>query len=146
MKKLFKISLVVLSAALLFASSAFALEVDPAISSYEKVSGVEGNIKVVGSDTLNNLMALWSEGFRGDYPTVKFAIEAKGSSTAPPALIEGTSQFGPMSRAMKSKESDEFEKKFGYKATPIKVAVDALAVFIHKESDFPSKMRSRPGG
>ena len=138
MVKLFKISLVVLSAALLFASSAFALEVDPAISSYEKVSGVEGNIKTVGSDTLNNLMALWSEGFRGQYPTVKFSIEAKGSSTAPPALIEGTSQFGPMSRAMKSKESDEFEKKFGYKATQIKVAVDALAVFVHKDNPIES--------
>jgi phosphate transport system substrate-binding protein len=138
MKKLFKISLVVLSAALLFASSAFALDVDPAIPGYEKVSGVEGNIKAVGSDTLNNLMALWSEGFRAQYPTVKFSIEAKGSSTAPPALIEGTSQFGPMSRAMKSKESDEFEKKFGYKATQIKVAVDALAVFVHKDNPIES--------
>jgi phosphate transport system substrate-binding protein len=138
MSKLFKVLASVLCVGLVFAAAAFALEVDPAIKSYEKVSGVEGNIKVIGSDTLNNLMALWSEGFKGSYPSVKFAIEAKGSSTAPPALIEGTSQFGPMSRAMKSKEADEFEKKFGYKATPVKVAVDALAVFVHKDNPIES--------
>ena len=133
-----KISMFVLLASVVVASSAFSLEVDSAITAYEKVSGVSGSVKAIGSDTLNNLMALWSEGFRANYPTVKFSIEGKGSSTAPPALIEGTAQFGPMSREMKSKESDEFEKKFGYKPTNIKVAVDALAVFVHKDNPIKS--------
>jgi len=114
--------------------AAFGLEVDPGLPSYTPVSGVSGNLKSVGSDTLNNLMALWSEGFRAKYPNVKIAIEGKGSSTAPPALIEGTAQFGPMSREMKSKEIDAFEKKFGYKPSVVRVAVDALAVFVNKDS------------
>jgi phosphate transport system substrate-binding protein len=118
----------------LLASSARALEVDPTLATYKQVSGISGSLKAVGSDTLNNLMTLWSEGFRGLYPSVKIAVEGKGSSTAPPALIESTAQFGPMSRAMKSREEDEFEKKFGYKPTKARIAVDSLAVFVHKDN------------
>lgn len=114
--------------------AAFGLEVDPGLPSYTAVSGVSGNLKSIGSDTLNNLMTLWSEGFRAKYPNVKIAIEGKGSSTAPPALIEGTAQFGPMSREMKSKEIDAFEKKFGYKPSVVRVAVDSLAVFVNKDN------------
>ena len=108
--------------------------VDPALKSYEKVSGVSGNLNSIGSDTLNNLMTLWAEGFRAIYPNVNIQIEGKGSSTAPPALIEGTAQLGPMSREMKAAEIDAFEKKYGYKPTAIKVAIDSLAVFVHKDN------------
>ncbi|HMK37261.1 MAG TPA: phosphate ABC transporter substrate-binding protein [Desulfomonilaceae bacterium] len=113
---------------------AFAMEVDAQLPAYKPVSGISGNLKSIGSDTLNNLMTLWSEGFKATYPAVKIAIEGKGSSTAPPALIEGTAQFGPMSREMKSKEIDDFEKKFGYKPSVIRTAVDSLAVFVHKDN------------
>lgn len=108
--------------------------VDPKIGGYKTVSGVSGNLNSVGSDTLNNLMTLWAEGFKALYPNVNIQIEGKGSATAPPALIEGTAQLGPMSRTMKSEEIDAFEKKFGYKPTEIKVAIDALAVFVHKDN------------
>jgi phosphate transport system substrate-binding protein len=108
--------------------------VDPALKPYEKVSGVSGNLNSIGSDTLNNLMTLWAEGFRAVYPNVNIQIEGKGSSTAPPALIEGTAQLGPMSREMKAAESDAFEKKYGYKPMEIKVAIDSLAVFVHKDN------------
>jgi len=101
---------------------------------YAKVSGVSGNLNSIGSDTLNNLMTLWAEGFRKQYPNVKIQIEGKGSSTAPPALIEGTAQLGPMSRKMKGKEIDAFEAKFGYKPTAFPVAVDALAVYVNKDN------------
>ena len=108
--------------------------VDPALKPYEKVSGVSGNLNSIGSDTLNNLMTLWAEGFRSIYPNVNIQIEGKGSSTAPPALIEGTAQLGPMSRGMKAAEIDAFEKKYGHKPTEVKVAIDALAVFAHKDN------------
>ena len=107
---------------------------DKRLPAYKPVAGISGNLNSVGSDTLNNLMTLWAEGFRKMYPGVKIQIEGKGSSTAPPALIAGASQFGPMSRAMKSKEVDKFEKKFGYAPTRIKVAIDALAVYVHKDN------------
>lgn len=107
---------------------------DPNWVNYAKVSGVSGNLNSIGSDTLNNLMTLWAEGFRKQYPNVKIQIEGKGSSTAPPALIEGTAQLGPMSRKMKGKEIDAFESKFGYKPTAFPVAIDALAVYVNKDN------------
>ena len=110
------------------------VEVDPKLPAYEKVSGISGSLNSVGSDTLNNLMTLWAEGFKKVYPNVNVQIEGKGSSTAPPALIEATAQLGPMSRAMKSSEMDKFEKKFGYKATPLRTSLDSLAVFVNKDN------------
>ena len=126
-----------LSLMLAVASPTFAASdsmTDPHWTSYTRVSGVSGNVNSIGSDTLNNLMTLWAEGFRKQYPNVKIQIEGKGSSTAPPALIEGTAQLAPMSRKMKGKEQDKFEAKFGYKATAFPVAIDALAVYVNKDN------------
>lgn len=114
--------------------SAQTVKVDGSLPSYSPASGVSGNVSSVGSDTLNNLMTLWAESFKAKYPNIKIQIEGKGSSTAPPALIEGTAQFGPMSREMKSTELDAFEKKYGYKPTQFKVAIDSLAVYVHKDN------------
>jgi len=111
-----------------------ATKVDADIPSYKKASGVSGNLSSVGSDTLANLMTLWAEEFKRAYPNVNIQIQAAGSSTAPPALTEGTSNVGPMSRKMKAKELESFEKKFGYKPTAIPVAIDALAVFVNKDN------------
>jgi phosphate transport system substrate-binding protein len=111
-----------------------AVQVDPKVQPYKVVGGISGNLSSVGSDTLNNLMTFWSEKFAKFYPNVKVQVEGKGSSTAPPALISGTAQLGPMSRTMKNTEIDEFEKKFGYKPLPIRVAVDSLAVFVNKDN------------
>jgi len=116
------------------ATAAHAATVDPNLPDYKAVSGVSGGVKSIGSDTLNNLMTLWAEGFKTQYPNIKIEIEGKGSTTAPPALIEGTAQFGPMSRPMKSKEIDDFEKKYGYKPTAMRVAVDALSVYVNKDN------------
>ena len=110
------------------------LTIDAEIKPYGKVSGVSGTINSIGSDTLNNLITLWAEGFRKQYPNVKIQVEGKGSSTAPPALIENTAQLGPMSRTMKSSEIDAFEAKFGYPPTAYPVAVDALALFVNKDN------------
>src|SRR5262245_30057450 len=108
------------------------VHLDPALTPYKTVSGVSGNISSVGSDTLNNLMTHWAESFQRFYPNARVQIEGKGSSTAPPALIAGTAQLGPMSREMKGTEVDQFEKKYGYKPTPIRTSVDALAIFVNK--------------
>jgi phosphate transport system substrate-binding protein len=114
--------------------SAQQIQVEPAIPVYTKVSGVSGNINSVGSDTMNNLMTLWSEAFVKMYPNVRVQVEGKGSSTAPPALIEGTAQFGPMSREMRATEIDRFEDKYGYKPTQLRTAYDALAVYVNKDN------------
>ncbi|WP_105199481.1 MULTISPECIES: PstS family phosphate ABC transporter substrate-binding protein [unclassified Pseudoalteromonas] len=111
-----------------------AMATDQAIAEYEKTSGISGNFSSVGSDTLANMMTFWAEEYKRIYPNVNIQIQAAGSSTAPPALTEGTANFGPMSRKMKSKEIEAFEKRHGYKPTEIRVAIDALAVFVHKDN------------
>ena len=110
------------------------VKVDAALPSYKAVEGVSGTLKSIGSDTMNNEMALWAEGFRAMYPNVKIEIEGKGSSTAPPALIAGTAHFGPMSREMKGAEIDAFEKEYGYKPTELRTSIDMLAVYVHKDN------------
>jgi phosphate transport system substrate-binding protein len=123
-----------LGAAALLAAATAGAAVDSNLPTYQKTSGVSGNFSSVGSDTLNNLMTLWAEEFKRNYPNVNIQIQGAGSSTAPPALTEGTSNFGPMSRAMKDQEIQAFEKKHGYKPTAIGVAIDALAVFVNKDN------------
>ncbi len=115
-------------------STVQAVEVDPDIKVYSKVGSVSGNLNSIGSDTVNNLMTFWAEGFNRLYPNVKIQIEGKGSSTAPPALILGTAQIGPMSRAMKPTEIDSFERRYGYKPTQIRTSLDALAVYVNKDN------------
>jgi len=123
-----------LGLAISLAFSANSAAVDSNLTSYKKTQGISGNLSSVGSDTLANMMTFWAEEFKRNYPNVNIQIQAAGSSTAPPALTQSTSQFGPMSRKMKSKEIEAFEKRFGYKPTAIRVAIDALAVFAHKDN------------
>lgn len=114
--------------------TAVSAKIDSALPDYKAAAGVSGNFSSVGSDTLNNLMTLWAEDFKKLYPNVNIQIQGAGSSTAPPALIEGTANFGPMSRQMKDQEVQAFEKKYGYKPTAIGVAIDALAVYVNKDN------------
>ena len=109
-------------------------EVIKDLPEYSKVDGVSGNLNSIGSDTMNNMMTLWSEGFRKHYPNVNIGVEGKGSSTAPPALQEGTAQFGPMSREAKASEQDKFERTHGHKMTQLRPALDALAVYVNKDN------------
>ena len=115
-------------------SHAQPVQVDPALPAYQKAAGVSGNFTSVGSDTLNNLMTLWAEEFKRLYPNVNIQIQGAGSSTAPPALTEGASNFGPMSRLMTAREVEGFEKKHGYKPTAVGVAIDALAVYVNTDN------------
>jgi phosphate transport system substrate-binding protein len=137
MNKFFQTALAVAAAPLLAGlASAQQMKVDKELPSFKPTAGAtyEGRLNAVGSDTMINLMTLWGEAFKKHHPDVRIQVEGKGSSTAPPALIEGVSQFGPMSRAMKSAEKDAFIKKFGYEPTPVRTSLDALAVFVNKSN------------
>jgi len=133
-----KLGTSLLAGSALFSSSVFSLEVDSNIEDYKPVSNVSGTLNSIGSDTLNNLMTLWAEAFRKEYPNVKIQIEGKGSSTAPPALISATAQLGPMSRKMKAEEIEKFEAKYGFVPTAVGVALDSLAVYVHRDNPIPS--------
>ncbi len=122
------------AAALLSSTAGAVQKVDSSVPTYAKASGISGNLSSVGSDTLANLMTMWAEEFNREYPNVNIQIQAAGSSTAPPALTEGTANIGPMSREMKDDEIAAFEDKYGYKPTAVPVAIDALAVMVNKDN------------
>ncbi|QEP44885.1 phosphate ABC transporter substrate-binding protein PstS family protein [Ectothiorhodospiraceae bacterium BW-2] len=122
------------ASSMLIPLSGHAIELDAGLPDYQRTGGVSGNLSSIGSDTLANLMTLWAEEFKRQYPNVNIQIQAAGSSTAPPALTEGTSNLGPMSRKMKDNEIEAFERKHGYKPTAVPVAIDALAVYVHKDN------------
>jgi len=111
---------------------------DPALPSYKRTSGISGNLNSIGSDTMNNLMSYWAEEFKKNYPKVNVQVEGKGSSTAPPALIARTAQLGPMSRLMKNSEIDQFEHVFGYPPRVVRVAIDAMAIYVNKDNPLQS--------
>jgi phosphate transport system substrate-binding protein len=104
------------------------------LADYKKVEGIEGTIVSVGSDTLNNLMTLWAEGFREHYPKFEFCIEGQGSTPGPWALTHGTTDLAPSARLMKDVDVEKFKQKQGYEPSVIVVAIDALAVFVHKDN------------
>jgi phosphate transport system substrate-binding protein len=116
------------------AASAQAVQVDERLPAYRPVQGISGTVKSIGSDTMNNLMALWTEGFKAQYPNVQVSVDGKGSGSAPTALIDGTASFGPMSRPMKQSEIDEFESKFGYPPTELRTSIDMLGVYVHRDN------------
>ena len=132
MKKVTRMSVVMALGATLSANAQLAVASD--LPDYTPVSGISGNLNSVGSDTLNNLMLMWAEGFRAIYPNVNIQIQGAGSSTAPAALIDGTAQIGPMSRPMTGAEIDRFEARYGYAPTEVRVGIDALAVFVHRDN------------
>ncbi|MFU8785596.1 PstS family phosphate ABC transporter substrate-binding protein, partial [Aliidiomarina sp.] len=132
---MFKSKLATIGAAVTLAFSSVTMaDVDPNLPEYSPVSGVSGNLNSIGSDTLNNLMTLWAEEFNKFYPSVNIQIQGAGSSTAPPALTEGTATLAPMSRGMRQFEIQEFEKKFGYAPTELPVAIDMVAVYVNKDN------------
>ena len=110
------------------------MQVDPALPEYVPVAGISGSLKSVGSDSMNNMMTLWAEGFLRMYPNVQVEIEGKGSGTAPPAMIAGTAAFGPMSREMRGRELDAFQNAFGYPITALETSIDMLAVYVNKDN------------
>lgn len=132
------LGLLFLQATLIVTAVGQTVQVDPKIPKYRKKEGVSGKISSIGSDTMNNLLALWGEAFKQIYPNVVIEFEGKGSSTAPPALLAGTAQLGPMSRPMKAEEMEAIERKYGFKPTAVNTAVDALAVYVHKDNPLES--------
>ncbi|WP_019568773.1 PstS family phosphate ABC transporter substrate-binding protein [Thioalkalivibrio sp. ALMg13-2] len=131
---LFKRTILAAAAATALAITPAMADVDPNLPAYQTVSGVSGNLSSEGSDTLNNLMALWAEEFQDFYPNVNIQIQGAGTSTAPPALTEGTADFGPMSRMPRDSEQAAFEERHGYEMTLVPVAIDSIAVFVNRDN------------
>jgi len=108
---------------------------DPSIPPYQLVSGLTaGSLSVAGSETMKPLTESWAKDLMQLYPSLAIRVESGGSETGLDALLEGKAQIAAMSRRMTQQEIVEFKREFGYEPTEVPVAVDALAVFVHKDN------------
>ena len=107
------------------------LSLDPKLPDYVPQDKLTGRLRSVGSDTMDRLTQLWSDDFTKLHPQLRVFHEGKGSSNAPPALAEGLADVGPMSRPIKEDEVKMLNTRFGFNPTQVRVAVDALAVYVH---------------
>lgn len=96
--------------------------------------GLSGTLSLTGSDTLARMSSAWVEEFKILYPNIQTQLQASGSSTAPIALMESTAQFGVMSRVMRQREIDAFQKKHGYKPIALRVALDAIGIIVNSDN------------
>jgi phosphate transport system substrate-binding protein len=129
------------SLALLLAALAVALpcaadapRLDPDLPAYRATEGLAGTLTAVGSDTMLVLQTLIAEEFGRLHPQVTVEIEGKGSSTAPPALMESTAQIANMSRRITGGEADAFVDRFGYEPIRFEIALDTVGVFVHNDN------------
>jgi phosphate transport system substrate-binding protein len=111
---------------------------DPDLPHYRPTQGLTGTLTAVGSDTMLVLQTLVAEEFRRIHPRVTIEIEGKGSSTAPPALLENTAQIANMSRRITGGEADAFVERFGYQPVRFEVALDTVGVFVHSDNPISS--------
>lgn len=99
-----------------------------------RAADLTGTLTGVGSDTASALVARWAEAFRAEHPRVLVQVQAAGSASTPTALTEGAADFGSMSRPMSGAETAAFRARHGYAPTPVVVAHDAIAVFVHPDN------------
>ena len=88
----------------------------------------------VGSDSLGNLMLRWMQAYRMQHPDLRIQLQTPGSAGAPLALAGGAADLGPMSRAMSDAEEAAYRERRGGEPGRIRIALDAIAVFVHPDN------------
>lgn len=107
------------------------------LPSYAPVVDLTGKIASIGDSTTTNLVARLAAEFRMMYPNVTLEITASPTSIGPSALLDGRADIVPMSRRLTHEEVQGFTKKYGYPPTEIRVANDALAIYVEKRNPLP---------
>lgn len=93
-----------------------------------------GDLVVRGSTRLEPMIRAWFKEFSSLYPNIQTDMKASGSSFAPKALISGVANIGAMSRRIKRKETKAFIEEKGYPPIELKVAMDALAIYVNRKN------------
>jgi phosphate transport system substrate-binding protein len=106
----------------------------PSFPAYVVQNGLQGTVRLKGSDSIDPLVRLWIQEFQKIQTGVQFSLASHGSATAPPALLKDEADLGHMSRAMNEAELEAFQAQFGYAPTGVTVAFDALAIYVNRKN------------
>lgn len=104
---------------------------------------LSGSIRIVGTDTMKELMDRWIAAFTALHPRVHIELTAKGALTAAPALADGSADLAPLGRELTPSELAVFRSNRAYDPTGIRVALGsydisgrtvALAFFVNQSN------------
>lgn len=123
---------------------------DASLNHYSPQAQITGTFKVQGSETMYPLMSRLTMEFQRRQPKVAIEVKGGGSTKAvaeflqPPLsktgkvmLLEeraGSFKMIATSRELFDAEVKEFVAQHGYEPTAIPVAVDAVALYVHKDN------------
>ena len=109
-------------------------DLDQTVPAYAYQDSASGTLIVSTSDTMRPLVKLWADGLIGRHPSLKATILGDQSGTGLAPLLEHRTEMAALSRRMTAAEISEFVKEYGYEPTEVPVAIDALAIFVHKDN------------
>ncbi|MFO0551675.1 MAG: phosphate ABC transporter substrate-binding protein [Polyangiaceae bacterium] len=96
--------------------------------------GDAGTVSLKGSDTMVILGQRWAEEYMKLHPKASIQVTGGGSGTGIAALINGTTDICQASRPMKDSEKADLKSKRNAEAVETRVALDALAVYVHEKN------------
>jgi phosphate transport system substrate-binding protein len=107
---------------------------DKQIHPYSPQSRVSGKLEIIGSNTMEPILERWKDKLEKVHPDLEIILETGGSNTGVESLMSEKTKIAAMSRPMNNKEIEEFTKRVGYPPISVPVALDAFAVFVHKDN------------
>ena len=101
-------------------------------------SSLEAVIRITGSDTMVNLVQAWAENYKQARPDVSVQVAGGGSGVGFAGLSEGILDIAAASREMEIDERNRATAHNGTQPQEFTVALDALAVYVHKDNPLDS--------
>ncbi len=109
-------------------------QVDPTLPRYAPGPELPGQLRSMGSDTLNNLMTVWAEAFDRHHPGARVEVEGKGGGTAFGAMVGDHRHFGPAARPFSEEQIEQIRSRHGSSPRALRVAQDLMAVIVHPDN------------
>jgi phosphate transport system substrate-binding protein len=101
---------------------------------YQRLDKLTGRVAGAGSSTVAAILKSVGEGFEAAQPGVTVELAGAGSGTALAGMLESPTTMGLLSRAITSREREAFSAKYGHAPTEVKIAIDALAIYVFKNN------------
>jgi phosphate transport system substrate-binding protein len=95
-------------------------------------AGSRAAIRIVGSDTMVNLLQAWAEQYKRVKPGVVVQVAGGGSGVGFAGLIDRTLDIAAASREITAAEREHLRSIHGTAPTELTVALDALAIYVHR--------------
>lgn len=89
---------------------------------------LSGPLRIIGTDTMKDLLTRWIGAFTALHPEVHIELTANGALTAAPALASGAADIVPLGRELTPPEIAVFRASHAYAPTAIPVALGSYDI------------------